>query len=118
MARLTLKSLKAEMDAKFAAVGVAIAAVKPLPDGTVQHPFSPEDPNGSGAGDHSAQNPNVMPDVPEDWAVGDMVARRGVAGSGTLILQKSDKLIYVEMADGEERKVMWAPWSLFEKTPV
>lgn len=84
--------------------------VRKLPNGTLQFPNAP-----TGAADTGTLPPQMMPDVPADWTIGRQVLRRGLsADQSTPILGRSATLISVEMADGDERKTIWAPWSLFD----
>lgn len=59
--------------------------------------------------------PAIMPPVPPEFGTGAVVRRKGLsAEQTTTVLNVSPTLIYVEMADSDERKLMWAPWSLFD----
>lgn len=82
-----------------------------LADHTVQFPNAPT----GGVADPTGLPANVMPPVPPEYAVGVTVRRIGLSADQTTVIEAvSPTQIYVEMADGDERKTMWAPWSLYE----
>lgn len=59
-----------------------------------------------------------MAKAPADWEKGDRVVRNGLSTSTIIEDINNDRtLIYVELADGEETKKMWAPSSNFYKLP-